>query len=934
MDYKKTLNLPQTNLPMRANLAKREPDILKKWEKQDIYQKIREYSTGRPLFFLQDGPPYANGSIHLGHAVNKILKDIVIKSKTLAGFDSPYIPGWDCHGLPIELQVEKKHGRVGKKLSASEFRQACRDYALKQINSQREDFIRLGVFGDWHNPYLTLDKSFESDQIRGFAKIIENNHLQRGYKPVHWCLDCGSALAEAEVEYQDKLSTAIDVRFPVLDVIDLISRCGAEPIGIDKFKASVPIWTTTAWTLPANQAVALGPNIDYLLIATDIDDQRELLVLAADLAETVLNRINSANAEVLAKFHIESLLGLKLQHPFYDREVPIVEADFVTTESGTGSVHIAPSHGHDDFAVGIKNKLPLENPVASNGTYINSTKFFAGQHVNKAGESIIELLKERGQLLHQQSFEHSYPHCWRHHSPLIFRATPQWFINLEQNGLRNDSLAAIEEVNWIPNWGRQRIESMLEDRPDWCISRQRTWGVPIPLFINKESGDLHPDSIELIHKVADLVGEESVDGWFDLDPKTLLGETADEYEKATDTMDVWMDSGMVHYCVSRSRKDLPQKADLYLEGSDQHRGWFQSSLLTSTAMFGSAPYRQCMTHGFTVDEKGRKMSKSLGNTIAPQKVVDKLGADILRLWVASTDYSSEMTASDEILSRMSDSYRRIRNTVRFLLGNLDGFSADVDLVRPNQLIDLDRWAIIRASELQAAILESYEEYSFHRVCQDIHNFCVVDMGGFYLDILKDRLYTTGPKSLARRSAQTAMYHIVESMVRWLAPILSFTADEIWNELPGSRSASVFLSDFKKIPSIEPPIANWNKIINVREDISKALEALRDSGQIGSALEASVTIYAEDEIENSLNTLGNELRFVFITSEAKVMPLKDAPDDALHSNGYRISVEVSNYDKCIRCWHRRSDVGNVKEHPEICERCADNVSGNEEQRVFA
>ncbi len=924
---------------MRANLAQREPPMLKRWLDDDLYGRLRERARGRKPFVLVDGPPYANGQIHLGHAVNKILKDIVVKSRGLMGYDAPYIPGWDCHGLPIELQVEKKKGKVGKKLNAREFRQACREYALRQVDSQREDFKRLGVLGDWDNPYLTMDPAFEAAQIRGFAKIIDNGHLQRGYKPVHWCLDCGSALAEAEVEYQDKSSYAIDVRFEVINTEELFERVGTSLAALGRevgLRASVPIWTTTAWTLPANQAVALGPDIAYVLTEVVINEQRELLVLAEGLAEAALTRYGATGSEVLAEFSGSLLHGLLLQHPFYDRQVPVINADFVTLDAGTGAVHIAPGHGQDDFAAGVANDLPLENPVDANGVYLPSTALFAGKHINVAGKEIAGLLEENGMLLRSVGFNHSYPHCWRHKTPLIFRATPQWFVSLDQNALRRDAMEAIREVKWIPGWGQQRIETMVEGRPDWCVSRQRTWGVPIPLLVHKETGDLHPDTLPLLQQVADRVAEQSIDGWFELDIAELISD-ADAYDKVVDTMDVWMDSGMVHHYLAEHRDEIPQQADLYLEGSDQHRGWFQSSLLTSVAMYGDAPYRQCMTHGFTIDEKGHKMSKSLGNTIAPQQVVNNLGADILRLWVAATDYSGEMSASDEILKRVADSYRRMRNTARFLLGNLHGFNPVTDSVPLDQMADLDRWAVQRAANLHNKLLKAYEEYAFHRVYQDLHNFCVVDMGSFYLDILKDRLYTTGRDSQPRRSAQTAMYRIIEYMVRWLAPVLSFTAEEIWQELPGKRDDSVFFALFAEVESDKKSVAteiDWAALTEVRETVARALEALRDEGTIGSALEATVMVYAGGALQQTLQQLGDELRFVFITSEAGVAPLADAPADAVAGDGYKVSVGVSEHEKCIRCWHRRADVGSSPEHPEICGRCVGNVTGPGEQRTYA
>jgi isoleucyl-tRNA synthetase len=936
-DYKNTLNLPQTEFPMRANLAQREPQMLDSWYAADRYGQIRAAAAGRPRFVLVDGPPYANGQIHLGHAVNKILKDIVVKSRTLMGFDAPYVPGWDCHGLPIELQVEKKHGKVGSKLDARAFRQACRDYALRQVDSQRSDFKRLGVLADWERPYLTLNPAFEAAQVRGFAEIVRNGHLQRGFKPVHWCLDCGSALAEAEVEYQDKDSVAVDVRFGVCDGAELAARLELDVATrelIAGLTAAVPIWTTTPWTLPANQAVAVGAELRYQLVAVPCGSGRELLVLATELAAAALQRYGVSDAQTLAEFPGAALAGLRLQHPFYARQVPVITADFVTLDAGTGAVHIAPGHGQDDFAAGVANNLPLENPVGANGVYLPATELFAGEHISKAGPKITELLESNGKLLNKEGFRHSYPHCWRHKTPLIFRATPQWFISLEQNGLRRAALAAVDQVQWLPEWGRQRITAMLEGRPDWCISRQRTWGVPVPLFVHRETGDLHPDTLDLLEQVAERMTTAGIDAWFELDPAELLGAQAGDYEAVTDTMDVWMDSGMVHYCLTATHPELPQQGDLYLEGSDQHRGWFQSSLLTSVAMYQTPPYRQCMTHGFTVDETGRKMSKSLGNTIAPQEVGNKLGADILRLWVAATDYSGEMSASDEILKRMADSYRRMRNTARFLLGNLHGFDPATDAVAVSDMVDLDRWAVQRAAELQRSLIKSYETYAFHRVYQDLHNFCIVDLGSFYLDILKDRLYTTGAASQPRRSAQTAMYLIAEAMVRWLAPILSFTAEEIWAALPGERPASVLLATFDELPATAPAAIDWPQLMQVRETVAKALEALRDSGGIGSALEATAVVYADGELRTALEQLGDELRFVFITSAAEVAGLDAAPAEAAMGDGYRVTVAASTAPKCVRCWHRRPDVGTSAEHPEICGRCESNIVGPGETRAFA
>ena len=930
-DYKNTLNLPQTGFPMRANLAQREPMMLADWQGSDRYGQIRRASAGRPRFVLLDGPPYANGKIHLGHAVNKVLKDIVVKSRTLAGFDAPYVPGWDCHGLPIELQVEKKHGKVGRKLDARAFRQACRDYALKQVDSQREDFIRLGVLGDWSRPYLTLDPKYEADQVRGFARIIERGHLQRGYKPVHWCLDCGSALAEAEVEYMDKTSAAIDVRFALVEPAELAGRLS---VAAGELPAGVPIWTTTAWTLPANHAVAVGPELSYGLYELTLNGTRQRLVLATELAADALERYGAENAERLAEFTGDKLVGLHLQHPFYDRRVPVIAADFVTLDAGTGAVHIAPGHGQDDFAAGEANDLPVDNPVAGDGVYLPDTPLFGGQHIHKAGDKILAVLAERGQLLNREAYRHSYPHCWRHRTPLIFRATPQWFVSLDQQHLRAGALEAIKGVSWVPDWGQQRIESMVEGRPDWCISRQRTWGVPVPLFVHRQSGDIHPDTPALLEQVAQRIEQDGLEAWFELDATELLGAAAQDYEASQDTMDVWMDSGMAHYCVAAARPELANPVDLYLEGSDQHRGWFQSSLLTSVAMFDHAPYRAVLTHGFTVDEKGHKMSKSLGNTIEPQKIVNTLGADILRLWIAGTDYRNEMSLSDEILKRVADSYRRMRNTARFLLGNLHGFDPANDLLSANQLIDLDRWALTRAHSLQTEVLSAYESFEFHRVYQLLHNFCVVDMGSFYLDVIKDRLYTTGADSEARRSAQTAMYHIAEAMVRWLAPILSFTAEEIWQALPGARSESVLLENWYELPAGVEQEVDWDQLIAVREPVAQALEALRTAGHIGSGLEANVTVYADGIVRAALESLDDELRFALLTSSATVQPLAEQPPNAVQGEECAIVAEASDDAKCVRCWHRRPDVGSVAEHPEICARCASNIAGDGERRRFA
>ncbi|MFP5383201.1 MAG: isoleucine--tRNA ligase [Gammaproteobacteria bacterium] len=933
-DYKPTLNLPETSFAMKANLAQREPEMLKRWQQQDLYAAIRKARAGRPQFILHDGPPYANGSIHIGHAVNKVLKDIIVKAKTLSGFDAPYVPGWDCHGLPIELNVEKKFGKPGQKIDAKQFRAECRKYAQAQMEGQRTDFQRLGVFGDWDNPYLTMDFRFEADIIRTLGKIIANGHLHKGSKPVHWCLDCASALAEAEVEYEEKTSPAIDVGFRVVDLAEFNRRTHLNAEG----EVMVVIWTTTPWTLPANHAVSLNPALEYVLVAGTHEGRPVQLVLAEALMNGCLARYGIEDAKVLGHFHGERLEHLKLQHPFYARQVPAIIGDHVTIEAGTGCVHTAPGHGHDDFVVGAKYGIPVDNPVDGNGLFVPGTEFFAGMHVNKANEPVIAKLAENGVLLAHKPLVHSYPHCWRHKTPIIFRATPQWFVSMTQNGLAEKSLDEIKRVNWVPTWGQARIESMMQGRPDWCISRQRTWGVPIALFVHKDTQQLHPDTVALIERVAQVVEQQGIDGWFDLDAKTLLGAEADQYVKVTDTLDVWFDSGVTHACVLDAREGLRSPADLYLEGSDQHRGWFQSSLLTSVAAKGAAPYRTVLTHGFTVDAQGRKMSKSLGNVVAPQEVMKTLGADIIRLWVAATDYRGEMTVSDEILKRIADSYRRIRNTARYLLANLNGFDPVVNSVPDAQLLELDRWILGRAAALQNEIIAAYDEYNFHLIYQKVHNFCAVDLGGFYLDIIKDRQYTTQADSLARRSAQTALFHIAEALVRWIAPVMSFTADEIWQAMPGPRSQSLFTAEWYALPAAIADgvlgTADWDVVMAVKSAVNKQLEIARNEGVIGGGLEAEVDLYCSADIRRVLDRLGDELRFVLITSAAQVQDLHDTRGHGTDLDGLRVWVRKSAHGKCVRCWHFREDVGTHAAHPELCGRCVENVEGAGEQRRYA
>ena len=937
-DYKQTLNLPKTSFPMKGNLAQREPAVVKRWQEMDLYKMIRLAVEGKPKFILHDGPPYANGDIHIGHAVNKILKDIIVKSKVMSGFDAPYVPGWDCHGLPIELQVEKKKGKAGVKISAAEFRTACREYASKQVNGQRDDFIRLGVLGDWAHPYLTMDYKFEADTIRSLGKVIAKGHLHKGSKPVHWCIDCGSALAEAEVEYEDKTSPAIDVRFAVLDDAAFIERCRHATEGhVGEGPLSVVIWTTTPWTLPANQAVSLNPGMDYAVVQCDGEHGPERLLVAEALMKDVMGRYEIDDYRVVAYCQGSDLEGIKLQHPFYKREVPIVLGDHVTLDAGTGAVHTAPGHGQDDYVVGMRYGLPVDNPVGSNGCFVEGTELFAGEHVFKANEHVIEVLKTEGRLIREEALYHSYPHCWRHKTPIIFRATPQWFISMNQKGLRDAALKEVKKTQWIPAWGEARIESMINNRPDWCVSRQRTWGVPIAVFTNTQTGELHPKTDWLIEEVALRVEAGGIDAWFDLDTEELLGADAGLYEQVTDTLDVWFDSGVTHECVLNQRSDLQFPADLYLEGSDQHRGWFQSSLLTSVAMNDKAPYRQVLTHGFVVDSKGQKMSKSKGNVIAPQKIMKNLGADVLRLWVAATDYSGEMNVSDEILKRTSDAYRRIRNTVRFLLANLNDFDPQKDLLPLNEMLALDQWAVDRATVLQNELNEIYGRYEFHQVYQKIHNFCSMDMGGVYLDIIKDRQYTMQADSLGRRSGQSAVYYILEAIVRWLAPVLSFTAEEAWQHMPGERSQSIFTQTWYALPESgsEKGLA-WSSIFEVREQISKELERLRVAGDIGSSLDAELDLYCSDQLFRELSSLEDELRFVFITSYARIHPIGERPADAVDSEieGLAIRVSASTHDKCVRCWHHREEVGQNAAQPELCGRCVENVEGEGEQRKYA
>jgi isoleucyl-tRNA synthetase len=941
-DYKKTLNLPDTPFPMRGDLAKREPVMLKAWQEKNLYQKIREVCKGRPKFVLHDGPPYANGDIHIGHAVNKVLKDIIIKSKTLAGFDAPYVPGWDCHGLPIEHQIEKKYGR---NLPGDKVRELCRAFAQQQVTRQKADFIRLGVLGDWDHPYLTMDYKTEAGIIRALGKIYERGYLYQGQKPVNWCIDCGSALAEAEVEYEDKTSPAIDVKFRVVDADAfwkniLNASGGSVSMEVSAKPVYVVIWTTTPWTLPANEAVSLNPDARYSVI----DIGSECLLLADALADSALQRygIDRAGVNVLGGCAGRELENILLQHPFYQRQVPIILGDHVTMEAGTGAVHTAPAHGVDDYIVGQKYGLPVENPVGDDGRFFAHVPLVGGLLVWKASEAVVQELEANGMLLKAEKLQHSYPHCWRHRTPIIFRATPQWFIAMDKRvkspipdevsqTLRESAKAAVEATAFYPSWGRARLEAMVKNRPDWCVSRQRNWGVPMSLFVNKETQELHPRTSELLEQVARRVEQQGIEAWFSLDATELLGNETKDYKKLTDTLDVWFDSGTTHDTVLKPNTELCYPADLYLEGSDQHRGWFQSSLLTGCAIDGRAPYDALLTHGFVVDGHGHKMSKSKGNVIAPQKVMDTWGADILRLWVASTDCSGELSISDEILKRVVESYRRIRNTLRFLLANLADFDPVADALPVERWLEIDRYMLAFTRRLQDDLTEDYRRYDFHLIVHRLHNFCSEDLGGFYLDVLKDRLYTAAATGLPRRSAQSALYHIAHSLVRLFAPILSFTAEEVWQHLVGSAEDSVLLHIWHEFPleqDEEPLIARWTRIRELRSQVQGRLEEARVRGEIGSSLAAAVEIYTSGEDFSLLESLGDDLRLVLVTSSARLFSSEDS------ARGDGTWVTPCAHPKCERCWHYREDVGVDPVHPSICGRCVSNLYGSGEARRYA
>jgi isoleucyl-tRNA synthetase len=940
------VNMTDTPFPMRGDLAKREPGWVKQWQDKKIYERVRKAAKGRPMFILHDGPPYANGDIHLGHAVNKILKDMVVKSRSIAGFDAPYVPGWDCHGMPIEIQIEKLHG---KGLPTADVLTKARAYALEQVDRQRKDFIRLGVLGEWDNPYMTMAYKNEADELRALGTLLEKGYVYRGLKPVNWCFDCGSALAEAEVEYQDKKDPAIDVGFPFAEPEKLAAAFGlaALPAG-DGF---IVIWTTTPWTIPSNQALNVNPEISYALVATERDGKPLLLILASDLVDACLLRYK-LEGKVVATCLGAALEGVSFKHPlhafdaFFDRLSPMYLADYVTTESGTGVVHSAPAYGQDDFisckAHGMKDTEIL-TPVMGDGRFASTLPLFGGMTIWEASKPICSALTDAGALFELKMFNHSYMHCWRHKTPIVYRATSQWFAGMDitpKDGgptLRETALKGIADTEFFPDWGQARLHGMIENRPDWTLSRQRQWGVPMAFLLHKETGQLHPRTPELLETIAKLFETQGIDAWLNVEPSDLLPEDADMYEKNKDTLDVWFDSGCTHQTVLRgshaAQSSFP--ADLYLEGSDQHRGWFHSSLLTSSMLNGRPPYKALLTHGFTVDAEGKKMSKSLQNTLAPQKIYDTLGADILRLWVASTDYSGELSISDEILKRVTESYRRIRNTLRFLLANTSDFDHASNAVPVADMIEVDRYAIASMAALQADIGAHYARYEFHPVVAKLQNYCSEDLGGFYLDIIKDRLYTSGVDSPARRSAQTALWHLTQSMLRVMAPMLSFTAEEAWAvfatpEQFAASDETIFTQTFWTMPEVAGApqlLEKFAALRAVRADVTKQLEELRVSGAIGAPLQAELTIKAAADKYRLLASLGDDLKFIFITSQAEAIEVAGEADEA-------IAVAASSAPKCERCWHYRADVGNHTEHAGLCGRCVSNLFGSGELRRFA
>ncbi len=933
-DYRSTLNLPDTPFPMRGDLPKREPGWVKEWDDKGIYKKLRDVRAGKPKFVLHDGPPYANGQIHMGHAVNKILKDMIVKARQLKGLDAIYVPGWDCHGLPIENQIEKTFGR---KLSRDEVQAKSRAYATEQIALQKEDFKRLGVLGEWDNPYLTMNPGNEADEIRALKRIMERGFVYRGLKPVYWCFDCGSSLAEFEIEYADKKSQTLDVGFRSAEPDKLAAAFGLQSLAKDAFAV---IWTTTAWTIPANQALNLNPELEYALV----DTERGILLLAASLVEKCMERFKLSGT-VLATTEGKNLALLNFQHPLYEvhegyrRLSPVFLADYATADDGTGIVHSSPAYGVEDFNSCIANGIAVDdilNPVQAHGRYVDELALFGGLNIWKAAPLVIDALRDAGRLFATETITHSYPHCWRHKSPVIYRAAAQWFIRMDEGEgvftrdkapqtLRQLALNAIEETSFYPENGKTRLRDMIAGRPDWCISRQRNWGVPLPFFIHTATGELHPRTMELLDTAAAMVAEGGIEAWSKATAESLIGADAELYTKSNDILDVWFDSGTTHYTVLQKSHAAQSTwpADLYLEGHDQHRGWFHSSLLTACAMYDHAPYKGLLTHGFTVDSQGRKMSKSQGNGVDPQETSKKLGAEIIRLWVAASDYSGDIAGDDKILARVVDTYRRVRNTLKFLLANISDFDPATDAVPLDQMLEIDRYALSRAAQLQADILAHYEVYEFHPVVSKLQIYCSEDLGSFYLDILKDRLYTTAPKSLARRSAQTALHQITQAMLRWMAPFLSFTAEEAWKVCGASES--IFMETYAELAAPdEALLAKWGRVRELRDGVNKDIEALRAEGQVGSSLQANVALEVGPDDHALLASLGQDLKFAFITSAIELIAAKDLS----------IRVRPSSDTKCERCWHYRADVGQDPAHPTICGRCTSNLFGAGEDRRYA
>jgi isoleucyl-tRNA synthetase len=928
MDYKKTLNLPATDFPMKANLRELEPRVIARWQEQGTYRLLQQKNTGKKCYLLHDGPPYANGHIHIGHALNKTLKDIIVKYKSMQGYYAPYVPGWDCHGLPIEHQVLKSLGPKKDTLSQADIRKLCREYAEKFIGIQREEFKRLGVFGDWENPYLTMDYAYEAAIVRELGKFVGAGAVYKGKKPVYWCGSCETALAEAEVEYGDHESPSISVRFALPEVAKALPSLRGKDV-------SIAIWTTTPWTLVANLAVALHPELDYVAVDTG---SNSILILAEALQEQSLKKFGIRDGAVIEKFKGRKLEGLKARHPFLDRESLVILGEHVTLEAGTGAVHTAPGHGQEDYEVGLRYGLDIYAPVDHKARFTKEAGVFVGENVHRANTGVISLLKEKSALLADERLIHSYPHCWRCKQPVIFRATEQWFISMKTNDLLKKVVENASAVTWVPGWGRDRFLSMVENRPDWCISRQRAWGVSIAAFTCKNCRELLLDESVMDH-VADLVEKEGADVWFTRTAAELLpaGRSCekcgkDDFEREMDILDVWFDSGVSHAAVLQERKELSWPADMYLEGSDQHRGWFQSSLLASVGTTGRAPYRTVLTHGFTVDGQGKKMSKSAGNVVAPQEVIDQYGAEVLRLWVSAADYRDDIRISKEILTHLAEAYRRIRNTCRYLLGNLSDFDPERDQVPDSRLMEVDRWALLRLQKLMQRVEKAYDDFEFHIVFHAIHNFCAVDMSAFYLDILKDRLYTATAASVERRSGQTALHKILSALVRLMAPVLSFTADEVWGYMvEGSRTPSVFLADFPKAEAqyLDDTLeARWEKLQVVRGETAKVLEALRKDKKIGHSLDAQVTLYAEPALYDFLTGYDKDLPFIFIVSQVFVARESDAPADAYTSDlvrGLKITAGPAKGKKCGRCWMYQESVGAVAEHPQICSRCAQSLS---------